>query len=243
MNDDIKLFDLLLHIPNYLPKKDCQLLMNYYDSVKNTAQYEASTTPKGEFKQSSFECIELTNPNSLELNILRYSVHDIIKKYIKYLKSFDSFHEYSLEHGSFNYAHKYRILKYRTGSSIHPHSDHGPYGYGSCTINLNEDYEGGEFTFFNGRHKIKLKQGDAIIFPADFFWVHEVKPITLGERYTFNCFLNKIPFEVLRSLNFLSNSININPSDPFYVGLELDKGPNQLENMRTTSSSTEFYYK
>ena len=78
----------------------------------------------------------------------------------------------------------------------HNHTDHAPYIYGSCTFNLNEEYEGGEFAFFTGKKKIKLKRGDALIFPADHYWVHEVKPITKGVRYSTNCFLQSVPDSV-----------------------------------------------
>jgi hypothetical protein len=170
---------------------------------------------------SSFKCIEICDPNSVELNILRYSVHNIIKKYNEYLKSFNSFHTTSLKLGSHNYVHKYRILKYSKGSSIHPHSDHAPFGYGSCTINLNEEYEGGAFSFFNGKHEINLKRGDAIIFPADHYWVHEVKPITSGERFAFNTFLNKIPHNIVMHLNSLASNFECLPNHPDYVGNSL----------------------
>jgi predicted 2-oxoglutarate/Fe(II)-dependent dioxygenase YbiX len=222
-DNDIKLFDLLLHIPNYLSKRDCETLINYYKKNEATSgsSYEASMTPDGEYKQSSFKCIELCDPNSVELNILRFSVHDIIKKYHEYLNSFKSFHTTSIKFGSHNYVHKYRILKYSKGSSIHPHSDHMPFGYGSCTINLNEDYEGGAFTFFNGRNEINLKQGDAIIFPADHYWVHEVKPIISGERFAFNSFLNKIPEDIMIHLNRLSSHFSSLPQHSCYVGENL----------------------
>ena len=32
-----------------------------------------------------------------------------------------------------------------------------------------------------------------MIWPADFFWVHEVKEITSGTRYSVNCFLRDSP--------------------------------------------------
>ena len=221
-DNDIKLFDLLLHIPNYLSKRDCETLIKYYQKNETThgSFYEASTTPDGEHKQSSFKCIELRD-NSIELQLLKYSVHDIIKKYNEYLKTFTSFHTKALKIGSHNYVHKYRILKYSKGASIHPHSDHMPYGYGSCTINLNEDYEGGAFSFFNGKHEINLKRGDAIIFPAEHFWFHEVKPIITGERFSFNSFLNKIPENIIINLNQISDNFVCLPQHPHYVGPDL----------------------
>ena len=59
----------------------------------------------------------------------------------------------------------------------------------SCTLNLNEDYEGGEFRFFNGQIKESFKTGDAMLFPAEPIWIHGTEPITKGTRYAINCFL------------------------------------------------------
>ena len=71
-----------------------------------------------------------------------------------YTDKFKMFHV--RKRGSMLYSHKLRLMKYETGAKIHPHSDHDPYIYGSCTFNLNEEYEGGEFVFFRGNKKIEL---------------------------------------------------------------------------------------
>jgi predicted 2-oxoglutarate/Fe(II)-dependent dioxygenase YbiX len=84
-------------------------------------------------------------------------------------------------------------MKYETGAEIHPHSDHAPGTYGSISFNLNDNYEGGEFKFFNGNYTIPLNKGDALIFPADYFWVHEVTKVTKGERYSINSFIRSHP--------------------------------------------------
>jgi hypothetical protein len=38
-----------------------------------------------------------------------------------------------------------------------------------------------------------LKAGEAMIWPADYFWVHEVEPVITGVRYSTNSFLMSIP--------------------------------------------------
>jgi predicted 2-oxoglutarate/Fe(II)-dependent dioxygenase YbiX len=84
-----------------------------------------------------------------------------------------------------------RILKYNVGSFISDHSDVDKNIRASCTLNLNEDYEGGEFRFFDGQIKESFKTGDAMIFPAEPIWVHGTEPITKGTRYCINCFLER----------------------------------------------------
>ena len=52
----------------------------------------------------------------------------------------------------------------------------------SMTIVLNDEYEGGEFQFFNDKTLIKEKQGTVIIFPS--YMQHRVRPIKSGIRYS-----------------------------------------------------------
>jgi len=82
-----------------------------------------------------------------------------------------------------------RILKYEEGTQIKDHSDITKQIRGSLTINLNDDYEGGEFRFFDGRHKVVLGKGDTMFFPAEPIWIHGTEKITKGCRYSINCFL------------------------------------------------------
>ena len=75
------------------------------------------------------------------------------------------------------------------GQLIKDHTDVGGTNRGSLTINLNEDYEGGEFRFFGGELKLSLKTGEAMLFPAEPIWIHGTEPVTKGARYAINCFL------------------------------------------------------
>lgn len=84
-----------------------------------------------------------------------------------------------------------RILKYNKGEQIIDHLDVNVFIRASCTLNLNEEYTGGEFTFFSGKHIETFKTGDAMIFPAEPIWIHGTKPILSGTRYAINCFLKE----------------------------------------------------
>lgn len=137
----------------------------------------------------------------------------MINDYHRYLDKFEAFH--TLHRSAMTYSHMYRLLKYEVGAKIHPHIDHSPFVYGSCTFNLNDDYEGGQFAFFRGKHKVDLRRGDAMIWPADYFWVHEVEPITRGTRYSTNSFLQSIPESVLRDVqSFAFEKMTSYRSDP-----------------------------
>ncbi len=60
----------------------------------------------------------------------------------------------------------------------------------SIIIALNSDYEGGEFYFPFQDYKVKLKQGDAIVFPAAHTHPHKVSsPKNKTLRYTINTWM------------------------------------------------------
>jgi hypothetical protein len=60
----------------------------------------------------------------------------------------------------------------------------------SIIINLNEDYDGGEFHFPKQDVKVKLKIGDAICFPPYWTHPHKVSPVLSGQyRYTINTWI------------------------------------------------------
>jgi predicted 2-oxoglutarate/Fe(II)-dependent dioxygenase YbiX len=88
--------------------------------------------------------------------------------------------------------------------------------YASCSFNLNDNYTGGDFAWFRGQHKIKLGAGDAIIWPADYFWVHEVEPILSGTRYSTNSFIQELPeclkLELYKARHHLESNIPTIPN-------------------------------
>ena len=79
----------------------------------------------------------------------------------------------------------YGLLKYKTGGFYVEHVDHAPEFVRtvSCSIILNDDFEGGEFAFFGREHVIKASKGDVIMFPSNFVYRHEVLQVTKGTRY------------------------------------------------------------
>jgi predicted 2-oxoglutarate/Fe(II)-dependent dioxygenase YbiX len=80
----------------------------------------------------------------------------------------------------------YELLKYPEGCFYTEHTDSfkaRPRAV-SCSFILNDDFEGGEFAFFNRELKYKLEKGDALMFPSNFMYPHEVMPVTKGTRYS-----------------------------------------------------------
>ncbi len=82
------------------------------------------------------------------------------------------------------------IARWFVGNSQDPHADktHYPdYDIGSV-IYLNNDYDGGEIYF--PQHNIELRPiaGNAVAFPGDEYYMHGVREITSGSRYTLPIF-------------------------------------------------------
>lgn len=80
----------------------------------------------------------------------------------------------------------YDLLRYNKGGFYTQHTDsytEHPRAV-SCSLILNDDYEGGEFAFFDRELVYKLKKGSAITFPSNFLYPHEIMPVTKGTRYS-----------------------------------------------------------
>ena len=80
----------------------------------------------------------------------------------------------------------YELLRYDTGQYYVQHTDsfsEHPREI-SCSFALNDDYEGGEFAFWNREKKIILKKGSVLMFPSNFMYPHEIMPVTKGTRYS-----------------------------------------------------------
>jgi predicted 2-oxoglutarate/Fe(II)-dependent dioxygenase YbiX len=80
----------------------------------------------------------------------------------------------------------YELLKYEVGGYYTTHTDSSknrPRAV-SCSFILNDDYEGGEFAFFDRELVYNLKKGSCIMFPSNFMYPHEIMPVTSGTRYS-----------------------------------------------------------
>jgi predicted 2-oxoglutarate/Fe(II)-dependent dioxygenase YbiX len=80
----------------------------------------------------------------------------------------------------------YDLLCYKEGQFYKTHTDSfkaRPRSV-SCSFILNDDYEGGEFAFFDRELTYKLKKGSCIMFPSNFMYPHEIMPVTSGTRYS-----------------------------------------------------------
>lgn len=80
----------------------------------------------------------------------------------------------------------YDLLKYDVGCFYKTHTDSATdiMRTLSCSFALNDDYEGGEWDFFNGMMKVKPPKGSAIVFPSNFLYPHAITTVTNGTRFS-----------------------------------------------------------
>lgn len=85
------------------------------------------------------------------------------------------------------------IIRWFGGIEQQPHADKqlndgSPNPFPDYDINslfyYNDDFEGGELYYPEHDIIVKPKPGLAVLHPGDFYYMHGVKPVTEGERYT-----------------------------------------------------------
>jgi hypothetical protein len=191
---DIKITDLKYHIDKLVPTEVCNYFIDFYENNTNHALSELSYKFKTKkIEEDNFKCINLTHHSLKDkkfkepLELAKRYINIMVTNYVLHIKKniCPTFNEILISK-----SHNVRILKYEKGQCIKDHSDVGGDIRASCTLNLNENYEGGEFRFFDGKIKHSFKTGDAMLFPAEPIWIHGTEPITKGTRYSINCFLH-----------------------------------------------------
>ncbi len=79
----------------------------------------------------------------------------------------------------------YNLMRYDQGGFYKEHVDHfeeAPRTL-SLTLFLNDDFEGGSLSFFDGGFAVRPKPGRAVLFPANFLYPHQVTRVAQGTRY------------------------------------------------------------
>jgi predicted 2-oxoglutarate/Fe(II)-dependent dioxygenase YbiX len=133
--------------------------------------------------------IVVSQPTTIEKNsVVRKTIDDelfvcanaVLTKYTANYKDFTKIHTEKDE--------GYTLLRYQAAQFIAEHTDAGAFTLFrravSCSFAINDDYEGGEWSFFGGVHTQRLNAGDAILFPSNFLFPHSIRPVTSGVRYS-----------------------------------------------------------
>ena len=160
-------------------------IINEYDS---SSDWKPGTINDYEVKKNrKCEVIYLSNNEIIQKKIsvrndidnkLFVIVNDLLEKYFK---KYDSLGYINVKGDT-----GYMLLRYRVGDYVCEHVDthSGQHRTLSCSIILNDNYEGGEIKFFNGKYAPTLVKGDMVVFPSSFTYPHQVTPVTSGIRYS-----------------------------------------------------------
>ena len=163
----------------------CDFIINEYkDDNWKDARVGGSKEMKTENKVRNCCNINISNKSVIDVNIInRKKIDDLmfrcsgtaIQKYIT------EFPELIVESD-----YGYNLLRYQEGGFYIQHTDSYKKEQRavSCSFCLNDNYEGGEFAFFNKTLKFKLKKGSVIMFPSNFMFPHEILQVTKGTRYS-----------------------------------------------------------
>tara|TARA_B100000470_G_scaffold4693_1_gene3497 strand:- start:490 stop:1179 length:690 start_codon:yes stop_codon:yes gene_type:complete len=182
----INLKDFIFTVDDILTDSECDFIINDFGKgrVYKEHCFESNST---EVRESTVDMTSLV-PNTEAFNLAHNATNRLIHEYSQYLKELD-FIWVERMMCDLTYSHNYRLMRYSEGQSIHDHVDKFWNIFGSATLALNDGYDGGLFRFFKGKHKIKTKKRQGMIWPAENYFVHGVAPITEGTRWSVNSFL------------------------------------------------------
>ena len=173
---------------------DVQDYIKIYEDIVDNNLCDAIMVADLDWKQSSFSSHEKIYKNSKDRVIMDdvwiekdSNFYNPLKEcFVQAIRQYESkFPLFSCEHIT-----DFRINKYSQGGFMSSHIDnihhsHGQkwgYPHVSVLLYLNDNYEGGEFVVAD--KEIKPKKGSSILFPSNFMYPHEAKPVTNGTRFS-----------------------------------------------------------
>tara|TARA_R110002020_G_scaffold453484_1_gene668371 strand:- start:519 stop:1130 length:612 start_codon:yes stop_codon:yes gene_type:complete len=193
------LYDLVYRLNGLVSKESCDYFISSFEHHIKLALPESSLKYGGEYhgKVVEDDFASLSLHNYLDNKEIK-AVYDLACVYLEtallnYVSHLQRNVCSTILKSYYAYPTAVRILRYQKGNKILDHSDAPSEGepvYASCTLNLNNDYVGGEFSFFNGKHLESFSTGDAMVFPASPMWIHGTQPIISGTRYCINAFIS-----------------------------------------------------
>lgn len=172
--------EYILEVKKIIPQTFCKKIISYFD---NNYQ-DAGITGEGVNKNIR-NCLtrSLLEPNSFGERICSNAVKEKIFQCVDHYKN-----KYELDIKKISQLDilRYDANQYKAGYDFHQDFGHDcSQRHLSISICLNNEYEGGEFVFNipGGYYTIPQNVGDAVIFPSNFMFPHQVNKITRGTRY------------------------------------------------------------
>jgi len=178
-----KLEDFVQVFDNMLSEEDCNLILNEY---QDSSEWNHTQLGTGDIDKNRRNCMEISISQDYIMeknfdvrknidNVIFEAVKNVITNYNNLVPTF----RIDIDTG-------YQILRYKEGEFYTQHTDSFKQQQRSlsCSIQLNENYDGGEFALFDREMMIRTKPGSVIVFPSNFMYPHEIMPVIKGTRYS-----------------------------------------------------------
>ena len=172
--------EYILEIKKLIPQKFCEKIIHYFDN-----DYNDAGTVSGVDKNIR-NCLtrSVLYPKTFGEKICSNALQEIIFNCVsQYTKKFNRLQIQKIS--------QLDLLKYEANDFEAGYHFHTDFGY-KCTeralsisICLNNEYTGGEFIFDlpSGEFSVPQNIGDAIMFPSNFMFPHQVNKVKKGTRY------------------------------------------------------------
>jgi predicted 2-oxoglutarate/Fe(II)-dependent dioxygenase YbiX len=174
--------EYILLLDNVIPNALCENILNEYKDNTNWLQAATGSGVNSHIRNCKTVGVSFSEVISKNEENRKNIDKDLFTCAAKAIQEYNNKFTYcAIEQDS-----GYELLKYEVGSFYTTHTDsfkNRPRAV-SCSFALNDDYEGGEFAFFDRELKYKLKKGSCIMFPSNFMYPHEIMPVTSGTRYS-----------------------------------------------------------
>lgn len=177
--------DYVVVVENVITDKLCERILKEYE---NSTEWTNTQTGSG------------LNRDIRKCDALDISNKDVINKNLKERTEIDKYLYISASHAINKYTEKlnlngevsiqgdsgYTLLRYNENEFYTQHTDHFLQSprIVSCSFALNDDYEGGEWGFWDRNYVVKVPKGAAIMFPSNFMFPHEIMPVKRRVRYS-----------------------------------------------------------
>lgn len=171
------------HYPNAVPKETCEDIIKFAEGQWEQAGVGGENiTTKNVIKEIRDSQVAWTECSNLYRLVWSYANNANDKALWRFqLDSAQPMQITKYENGGFYNFHKdgNGFTREQINKSLHTYNKTRKL---SMSIVLNEDYEGGEFEFYEDNRLIKEKTGTVIVFPS--YMLHRVRPVTKGVRYS-----------------------------------------------------------
>jgi predicted 2-oxoglutarate/Fe(II)-dependent dioxygenase YbiX len=179
--------EYILEVKKIIPQTFCKKIISYFDNNYQDAGTVGDGVNRSIINKNVRNCLTRSILDTKTFGEVLYS--NAIKE-----KIFDcvSYYQKKFNHVHITKISQLDILRYDFNEHKAGYKFHEDFGlttserHLSISICLNNEYTGGEFVFkLDNGSELTIPQnvGDAVIFPSNFMFPHQVNKVTEGTRY------------------------------------------------------------